>query len=252
MSRRHDDHVVLGAAETLHALAVRAAAPVDVFGDRRRADEADGLDVRIVDDRVHALLVAVHDIEMPPASPPRSSARRGASARRDPALDGLRMKALPQAMAGASFPHRDHGREVEGRDARHHAERLAHRIDVDAGPAPSVNSPLSMCGAPSATSTTSTPRWISPLASGIVLPCSRAGVGELVVMHRHELQELHQHTHAPLRIDRGPGRLRRLGVGDGFRHLRLRGERHLAAQRAVHRLPNVREAPDLPAKCFRR
>ena len=43
---RHHDHVVLGAAEALHALAVRAAGRIDVFGDRRRADEADRLDAR--------------------------------------------------------------------------------------------------------------------------------------------------------------------------------------------------------------
>ena len=42
------------------------------------------------------------------------------------------------------------------------------------GPAPSVYSPFIRCGMPQANSTTSTPRWMSPLASAIVLPCSRA------------------------------------------------------------------------------
>ena len=42
------------------------------------------------------------------------------------------------------------------------------------GPAPSVNSPFIRCGMPQANSTTSTPRWMSPLASRMVLPCSRA------------------------------------------------------------------------------
>jgi hypothetical protein len=59
----HHDHVVLGAAERLHALAVVRAGPVDVLGDRRRADEADRLDVGMVQDRVDDLLVAVHDVE---------------------------------------------------------------------------------------------------------------------------------------------------------------------------------------------
>ena len=35
-----DHHVVLGAAQGLHALAVRGAGGVDVLGDRGRADEA--------------------------------------------------------------------------------------------------------------------------------------------------------------------------------------------------------------------
>src|SRR3984957_12123391 len=42
------------------------------------------------------------------------------------------------------------------------------------GPAPSVYSPFIIWGMPIANSTTSTPRRISPLASGMVLPCSRA------------------------------------------------------------------------------
>ena len=40
------------------------------------------------------------------------------------------------------------------------------------GPALSVNSPFSRCGAPMQNSITSSPRWMSPLASGKVLPCS--------------------------------------------------------------------------------
>ena len=43
------------------------------------------------------------------------------------------MKALPQAIAGAAFPKRDHRREIEWRDAGHDAKRLAHGIKIDAG-----------------------------------------------------------------------------------------------------------------------
>ena len=39
----HHDHVVLRAAERLHALAVARAGLVDVLRDRRRADEAERL-----------------------------------------------------------------------------------------------------------------------------------------------------------------------------------------------------------------
>ena len=60
---RQDDHVVLRAAERLHALPVRGAGRVDVLRDRRRADEADGGDVRVLEDRVDRDLVAVHDVE---------------------------------------------------------------------------------------------------------------------------------------------------------------------------------------------
>ena len=43
----HHHHVILRAAERLHALAVLRGRFVDVLGDRRRADEADGRNVRI-------------------------------------------------------------------------------------------------------------------------------------------------------------------------------------------------------------
>src|SRR3546814_6340978 len=48
---------------SLHALTRGAAALVDVLGDRRRADEADGLDVRMVENGVDGFLVPVHHIE---------------------------------------------------------------------------------------------------------------------------------------------------------------------------------------------
>ena len=58
-----DDHVVLGAAERLHALAVRGAGLVHVASDRRGAHEADRADVGVLEDAVHRDLVAVHDVE---------------------------------------------------------------------------------------------------------------------------------------------------------------------------------------------
>ena len=84
------------------------------------------------------------------------------------------------------------------------------------GPAPSVNSPFSRCGMPQANSTTSRPRWTSPLASAKVLPCSdERSLARLSNSRLHQLEKLEQHACAPLRIGGGPGRLRGLGVGDG-------------------------------------
>ena len=59
----HDDHVVLGPAESLHALILRGARVIDVFGDGRGADEADRGHFRVVQQGVHRLLVAIHHIE---------------------------------------------------------------------------------------------------------------------------------------------------------------------------------------------
>ena len=55
--------MVLGAAETLHALARSGAARIDIFRDRGRAHKAKGLDVWIVEQRVHRFPVAIDDVE---------------------------------------------------------------------------------------------------------------------------------------------------------------------------------------------
>ena len=84
------------------------------------------------------------------------------------------MKALPQAIAGANF----HSGIIAGKlnGVMPATTPSGWRIEYMSmpGPAPSVNSPFSRCGMPQANSTTSTPRWMSPLASAMVLPCSRA------------------------------------------------------------------------------
>ena len=59
----HDDAVVLGPAHRLHALARGDPALVDVMRDVGRADEADRGDVRMVEDRVDHLLVAVDHLQ---------------------------------------------------------------------------------------------------------------------------------------------------------------------------------------------
>ena len=125
--------MVLGAAEALHALAGRAAARIDVLGDRRRADEADGLDVGIVEDGVDRLLVAVDDVEDAGRQAGLDQQLGQHQRHAGVALGRLQDEGVAAGDGGRELPHRDHGREVERRDAGDDAERLAHRIDVDAG-----------------------------------------------------------------------------------------------------------------------
>ena len=93
-------HVVLRAAERLHALAVARAGLVDVLRDRRRADEAHRGDAGVLEDRVDRDLVAVHDVE-----DARRQARLGQQLRRRTCAadgsfsDGFRMNVLPHAIA---------------------------------------------------------------------------------------------------------------------------------------------------------
>ena len=69
-------------------------------------------------------------------------------------------------------PHRHHRREVERRDAGDHAERLADRVRVDLGRDVPEYSPFARSAMPHANSITSRPRWTSPIASAVTLPCS--------------------------------------------------------------------------------
>ena len=104
-----------------------------------------------------------------PASRNNSASRIGQEGSRS---EGLRMKALPQAMAGAHF----HKGIIAGKlnGVIPAAMPSGWRIEYMSmpGPAPSVYSPFSRCGMPTANSATSTPRCKSPRASGMVLPCS--------------------------------------------------------------------------------
>ena len=130
----HDDAVVLGAAECLDPLVVRGPARVDVLRDVAAADEAHGRDVRVVEDGVDHFLVAVDDVEN--AVGKARFLHQLGEADRDAGVT-LRWLQDERVAAGdrhSEHPHRDHRGEVERRDAGADAERLAHRIDVDAGP----------------------------------------------------------------------------------------------------------------------
>jgi hypothetical protein len=69
------------------------------MGDVGRADEADRLDVGMVEDRVDHLLVAVDDVEDAVGQARFLHQLGEAHRHRRVALEGFRMKALPQAMA---------------------------------------------------------------------------------------------------------------------------------------------------------
>ena len=82
------------------------------------------------------------------------------------------MKALPVAIAGANI----HIGIIAGKlnGVMPAPMPSGWRIDQTSipVPAPWVYSPLSMCGMPQHTSTTSSPRWMSPFESATTLPCS--------------------------------------------------------------------------------
>ena len=124
--------MVLGAAEALRALAVRRGGRVDVLRDVGAADEADGLDVGVVEQRVDGFLVALHHLEHAGREAGLEEQFGQPHRHRGVALGGLEDEGVAACQGGAGLPQRDHRREVERGDAGDHAERLADRVDVDA------------------------------------------------------------------------------------------------------------------------
>ena len=104
-----------------------------------------------------------------PASTRSSASRIGTEGSRS---DGLRMKALPQASAGANFHIGIMAGKLNGVIPATTPSGWRSENRSMPGPALSLNSPFSRCGMPQANSTTSSPRWMSPLESAKVLPCS--------------------------------------------------------------------------------
>ena len=98
--------------------------------------------------------------------------------------EGLRMKAFPAAIAGQNFHIGIIAGKLKG--VMPAATPSGWRMEYMSmpGPAASVNSPLSRCGAPMQNSATSRPRITSPAASGSVFPCSRLSASASLSMSR--------------------------------------------------------------------
>jgi hypothetical protein len=108
--------VVLGAAEGLDALAVGGGGLVDVLRDRRGADEGDGLDVGVLEQRVDRLLVAVDDVH-------DAVGQTGLLPELGDGVDGRRVllgrlddDGVAAGDGDRHEPQRHHGREVERAD----------------------------------------------------------------------------------------------------------------------------------------
>ena len=204
----HDDAVVLGAAERLDALPVRGAARVDVMGDVGRSDEADRLDVVMVEDRVDHLLVAVDDVE-DAVGQARFLHQLGEAHRHGRvALAGLEDERIAAGDRDREHPHRDHRREVERGDAGDDAERLAHRINVDPGAGADRIFALERMRDAAGEFDHFEPALDVALRVGDDLAVlARQDVRELVHVGFDQRLVIEHDARAALRVGRGPGRL---------------------------------------------
>ena len=130
---RHDHHVVFRATQSLHALAMVGASLVDVVGNRRGTDKADGFDIGVHQQGVHRFFVALHDVEHA-IGQPRLLEQIGQHQRRcRVGRAGFQDKGVTRGDGHGEHPHGHHDRKVEWRDTSHHTQGLAQCPVVDAG-----------------------------------------------------------------------------------------------------------------------
>ena len=178
-----------------------------------------------VEQRVDRLLVAVDDVEHAGRQAGLDQQLGEPHRHRRIALRRLEDEGVAAGERRREFPHRDHGREIERRDAGDDAERLAHRVEVDAGAG--AFGVLALHQVRDAAGELDHLEAALDVALGVgdgLAVLGREELGEVLDVLLDQLQELEHDPRAPLRVGRGPGRLRGLGIGDGLLDLGLGGE----------------------------
>ena len=211
----HDHHVVLGAAQGLHALAVGGAARIDIFGDRGGADKADRLDVGMVEQRVDGELVAVDDVEHAFGETGFLEQFPGQHRCGRIALGGLQDKGVSAGNGDGVHPHRHHGREVERGDAGDHAQWLAVGDGINARSDIAGEIALEQVG-------NAAGEFDHLDAAGDFAQCVVMGLavfardlaGDVGGVAIEQFLELEHEAGALQGRHGAPGRLRRLGIGD--------------------------------------
>ena len=127
----HDDHVVLGSAEGLDALAGPRRALVDDLRHGGRADERDGVDAGVREDPLDDLAAAVDEVHDAGREVERVELLEGDLLRQRDLLGGLEHERVAARDRERQEPERHHRREVERHDRGAHADRLADRLGVD-------------------------------------------------------------------------------------------------------------------------
>ena len=129
---RHDDHVVLCAAQRLHALAMGRGFRVDVLGHRRRAHERDRRDGGMAEQRVDRGPGAVDYVQDAGRETRVEEQLSKARTSQRGSLRGLQDEGVACHYGERKHPERDHHREVERGDAGANADRVAVEVLVDA------------------------------------------------------------------------------------------------------------------------
>ena len=232
--------MVFRATESLHALAGLRAVLVDVARDRRRAHKGDRLDVGVLEDGVDGDLVALDHVEHAVGQARLLEQFGQVEGGRWILLGWLQDEAITAGDRVGEHPHGHHHGEVERRDARDDAERLADRIDVDAGRGLLRVATLEELR--DATCELEVFEASSDFTEGVcgdLAVLGRQDRGDFGPVLVDEIADLEQDLGAARERGRSPGREGGLGGRDGFANLFGRGELHFPREPApggvVHR-----------------
>ena len=241
--------MVLGAAEALRALAVGGGGLVDVLRDIGAADEPDGLESRVCEDRVDGFLVAVDHLEDTGGQAGLEEQLGQPHRHRGVALGGLEDEGIAARQGGTGLPQRDHRGEVERGDTGHDTERLAHRVDVDA--AAGALGVLALQQVRDADGELDDLDAALDVTLGVgdgLAVLDRQQLGQLIGVGVDQLDELHHHAGAALRVPRGPFLLRLDGGGDCGVDVGGRRQEHLGLHLTGARIEHVGGAGGLTGR----
>ncbi len=237
-------HVVLRPAECLHTLAVLRARLVDVPGDRRRADEADGSNVGVLEDAIDGDLVAVDDVEAAVGKPGLLQQVADQHAGRGILLARLEDEGVAAREGVGEHPHRHHAREVERGDAGHDAERLLDAVHIDPGAGLLAVSALHEVGdaAGELDVLEAAGHFAERVAEHLaVLHADQRG--DLFAVGVDQFAHVEHHLGSPRQVGRPPRRERGLGHRDGVVDLCCGGEVNGGLLLTSSRIPNHPRPP---------
>ena len=201
----HHDEMILRTTQRLYAFAVRRSLQVNVACNRRRAHEADSAYIRVMQQRVHRFLVALHDVEDAVREAGLLQQSGQPDCRGRVALGGLQNERVTARERNGKHPHRHHRREVEWCDARHDTQRLAHAVCIDA--TADVLTELALQQMGNAAGELDHFQSACQFAMGIadcLAVLARDESRDLIGGALHEFLEPEQHTRTPLRWRRCP------------------------------------------------
>ena len=127
-----DNTVILSAAHGLHTLAVFCATAIHIMGNIRRANKTHSAHRWVCNNGIHCLFITIHHVQYA-----RGRTRFQHQFCQPHGYTGIFFRWLKNERTAGSdchtkHPHWDHCREVKWRNARDHANGLAHAVNVNA------------------------------------------------------------------------------------------------------------------------